>query len=89
MLTSHTLLVASTVATERSFSRGRILLSHLRNRLRATTVRALMCFGDWCRLGLVREHDLVEVVSGRNTTADAPITQATEYNFLVNFNDVD
>lgn len=41
--------LALSVAVEHSFSCGRILISHLRNRLRANTICALMCFGDWCR----------------------------------------
>lgn len=56
------MFLASTVAVERSFSRGRILLNHLRNRLRGATVRALMCFGDWCRQGLVDDGELVVVI---------------------------
>ncbi len=43
---------------ERSFSRGRILITHLRNRLRAPSIRALMCFGDWCRVGVVSDSEL-------------------------------
>lgn len=58
------LLSATSVSVERSFSRGRILLSHLRNRLRANTVRALMSFGDWCRQDLVDDADMVEVIRG-------------------------
>ena len=43
---------------ERSFSRGRILITHLRNRLRAPSICALMCFGDWCRVGVVSDSEL-------------------------------
>ena len=43
-LTSY---IASTVSVKCSFSRGQILISHLRNCLRSNTIRALMCFGDW------------------------------------------
>lgn len=54
--------VASTVAVERSFSRGRILISHLRNRLRSDTIRALMCFGDWSRLDLFTPRELIDML---------------------------
>ena len=50
---------ASSVGVERSFSRGRILISHLRNRLRAETIRALMCFSDWSREDLFSNEELI------------------------------
>lgn len=53
---------ASTVSVERSFSRGRILISHLRNRLRSNTIQALMCFGDWSRLDLFTPAELLEML---------------------------
>lgn len=58
-----TVILASSVAVERSFSRGRILISHLRNRLRANTIRALMCLGDWCRQNLVSLSELADWLS--------------------------
>lgn len=54
------LSLASSVAVERTFSRGRILISHLRNRLRAETIRALMCFGDWSREDYISNEELVK-----------------------------
>jgi len=54
--------MASTVSVERSFPRGRILISHLRNRLRSDTIHALMCFGDWLRLDLFTPQELVEML---------------------------
>lgn len=53
------LFLASSVSVERGFSRGRILISHLRNRLRSGTVRALMCFGDWSREDFMTNEELV------------------------------
>ncbi|KIP01061.1 hypothetical protein PHLGIDRAFT_38406, partial [Phlebiopsis gigantea 11061_1 CR5-6] len=41
---------ATAVDVERFFSRGRILLSHIRNRLSATSTRALLLVGAWTRL---------------------------------------
>ena len=49
---------ATSVDVERLFSQGRILLPHLRNGLSAASVRALLCLGDWTRLGLVEDDDV-------------------------------
>lgn len=46
---------------ERTFSRGRRLLSHVRSCLNAQTTRAVMCLGDWVRLDLVRSEDVRDV----------------------------
>lgn len=61
------LILASSVAVERTFSRGRILISHLRNRLQAETIRALMCFGDWSREDYISNEELINfLVSDTN-----------------------
>lgn len=49
---------ATAVDVERSFSRGRILINHLRNRLRPASICALMCFGDWCRVQLASDAEM-------------------------------
>ena len=54
---------ATSVAVERVFSRGRILLSHLRNRLSAQSVHALLCLGDWSRLNLISDADIQAITS--------------------------
>ena len=46
---------------ERIFSKGQILLSHIRNRLSAQSIRALMCLGNWSKLGYVRDQDVLAV----------------------------
>lgn len=56
-LTARTLL-ATAVDVERTFSRGRLLLSHVRSQLSAQTTRALLCVGEWSRLDLLREENL-------------------------------
>lgn len=43
------------------FSRGRILLPHLRNRLSPESIRANLCLGAWVREGLVSAEDLREI----------------------------
>lgn len=56
-----TLYIATSVAVERVFSRGRILLSHIRNRLNAQTTRALLCLGSWSLLDLVKDIDVLTI----------------------------
>ena len=43
------------------FSRGHILLPHVRNRLKAQTVQALLCLGEWSRLNLINSDDVREM----------------------------
>ena len=45
---------------ERVFSKGRLLLSHLRNRLESQTTRALLCLGEWSVLGFIDKEDLIK-----------------------------
>ncbi|EIW53734.1 HAT dimerization, partial [Trametes versicolor FP-101664 SS1] len=49
---------ATSVDVERTFSRGRRLLSHVRSRLSAQTTRAVLCLGDWVRWDMVRPEDV-------------------------------
>jgi hypothetical protein len=51
-------LLATSVGVERTFSKGRLLLSHIRNRLSVQSTRALMCLGVWSVLGYVRDRDI-------------------------------
>ena len=51
--------LATAIEVERSFSHGQILINHLRNRLHAPSIQALMCLGDWCCHQLVSNVDLV------------------------------
>ena len=48
---------------ERLFSRGRILLPHLRNCLSSQSICALLCLSSWSRLGFVKDDDIKKVVS--------------------------
>jgi hypothetical protein len=43
------------------FSRGRLILSHVRNRLSAQSTRTLLCVGLWSELGLVESKDIIRV----------------------------
>lgn len=51
--------LATSVDVERVFSTGRLLLSHIRNRLSAQTTRALLCLNNWSKLGLVKDEDVM------------------------------
>jgi hypothetical protein len=53
--------IATSIDVERVFSQGRILMSHIRNRLSSQTARVLMCLGDWSLLGLVKDKDVFAV----------------------------
>ncbi len=53
-------LAATSVDVERVFSKGRLLLSHIRNGLSVQSTRASICLGAWSRIGLVKDNDLME-----------------------------
>lgn len=55
---------ATSVDVERVFSKGRLLLSHVRNRLSVQSTRALMCLGVWSLMGYVKDSD-VKAVTGK------------------------
>jgi hypothetical protein len=50
--------LATTVDVERVFSRGRLVLSHVRNRLTVQSTRASLCVGLWSSIGLVKDGDI-------------------------------
>jgi hypothetical protein len=56
-------LLATSVDVERLFSRGRLLLSHVRSRLTAQSTRALLCLGLWSQLNLIKNEDVLKVTS--------------------------
>ena len=57
------MLLATSVGVERTFSKGRLLLSHIRNCLSVQSTRALMCLGVWSLLGYVRDNDIKAVTA--------------------------
>ena len=59
-MTSFFIISATSVDIERVFSKGRLLLSHVRNRLSVESTRALLCLGAWSRLGFVNSSDIKE-----------------------------
>ena len=52
---------ATSVEVERVFSRGRLLLSHVRSALSPASTRAVLCLGQWSLLDLVHKDDLEAV----------------------------
>ena len=54
---------ASSIAVERVFSEGRLLISHVCNRLSAQSTRALLCLGYWSKLGYIKLDDLKAAAS--------------------------
>ncbi|KAF5335255.1 hypothetical protein D9758_017390 [Tetrapyrgos nigripes] len=47
---------------KRIFSRGRLMLPYVCNRLKVQTTRSLMCLGPWSRLGMIHDDDVKAVV---------------------------
>ena len=52
------MMIATSVDVKRLFSRGRVLLSHTRNRLSSQSIRALLCLGSWSVAGFVKSADV-------------------------------
>jgi hypothetical protein len=48
---------------EHVFSQGRLLISHIRNRLSAQSTRALLCLNAWSKAGFLQSTDLSDVAS--------------------------
>lgn len=61
--TEYFVVTATSVDIERVFSKGRLVLSHVHNRLSVQSTRALMCLGDWSKKGLVHDRDVLQVAS--------------------------
>jgi hypothetical protein len=76
LCSSANLLLATSVDVERVFSYGRLLLSHVRNRLSVDSTRALLCLGAWSRLGFVNKEDLLEAAMLPDVKKDGfPVTR--------------
>lgn len=54
-------VIATSVDVERIFSRGRLVLSHVRSRLSVQSTRALICLGIWSAKGLIKDNDILQV----------------------------
>jgi hypothetical protein len=62
--------IATSTDVERVFSEGRILLSHIRNKLSVQTTCALMCVGNWSSLGYVKDKDIYAVTVQEEVEGD-------------------
>ncbi|KAF8805656.1 hypothetical protein BYT27DRAFT_7104087 [Phlegmacium glaucopus] len=51
-------IVATSVDVERTFSQGRLLLSHVHSRLSVQSMCALLCLGVWSLMGYVKDDDV-------------------------------
>ena len=60
-----TITLATSTAVERVFSQGCQLLSYTRNRMSPSTIRSILCFGNWSRKDLVYMPELVEALDSR------------------------
>ena len=58
MAVDYLSIPATSVDVEHVFSKGRILLSHVRSRLSVQSTWALMCVGAWSLLGFVKDVDV-------------------------------
>lgn len=57
------------------FSQGRIILSHIRNRLSAESTRALLCLWNWSLLGYVKDKDITAVTVLPELVAEEELEQ--------------
>ena len=58
-----TICVATSVDVERTFSKGQLLLSHIRNQLSAKSMRALLCLNNWTKQGYVKQEYFKEAAA--------------------------
>ncbi|KAF7761978.1 hypothetical protein Agabi119p4_9970 [Agaricus bisporus var. burnettii] len=61
---------ASSVDVERLFSRGRVILNHMRNRLDPRMFCAMLCLGEWIGVGVIQYEDLKVAVGGLPDISD-------------------
>ena len=65
-------LLATSVEVERTFSQGRLVLSHVRSQLSVQSTRALLCLGMWSLMGFVRDGDVKAAVVVPELIGDEP-----------------
>jgi len=59
------MVIATSTAVERVFSRGRHLLHFTRNRLAGSALRAHLCLGSWGAHDIYRAEDILVAVGGK------------------------
>lgn len=58
---TNLLLLATSVDVKHIFSCGHLVLSHIRNRLSAETMRAILCVGEWSQASFIQDEDVLAV----------------------------
>ncbi|KIM54869.1 hypothetical protein SCLCIDRAFT_43076, partial [Scleroderma citrinum Foug A] len=61
MTLDYLTIPATSIDVKCLFSKGRILLPHLRNRLSSQSISALLCLGSWSLHGFVKDKDIKNV----------------------------
>ncbi|KAI0711007.1 hypothetical protein C8Q72DRAFT_761267, partial [Fomitopsis betulina] len=51
------------------FSRGHLVLPHIRNGMAVCSIHALLCLSGWVKLDLVRSKDVVAVTAQTDDSA--------------------
>jgi len=80
---SNPYLSATSIDVERLFSKGRLILSHVRNRLSAGTTRELLCLNNWIGQGLVMLDDLKEAASLPEVLDDCQEKEPDEFDLVL------
>jgi hypothetical protein len=80
---SNPYISATSIDVERLFSKGRLILSHVRNRLSAGTTRELLCLNNWIGQGLVMPEDLKEAAGLPEVLDDCPEKEQDEFHLVL------
>lgn len=67
---------------ERVFSKGQLILSHVRNRLSVDTTRALMCLGNWIKQDQVPDN-IFKAASKLPDVKDSDVVEEDEYDTVL------
>ncbi|TFY67078.1 hypothetical protein EVJ58_g1873 [Rhodofomes roseus] len=78
MAISYLTIPATSADVERIFSRGRLVLPHIRNGMSAQSIRAVLCLGDWSKLGFVKDTDILKVTSESDNGAKMFVRGVTD-----------
>ena len=67
-----TILTGTSIDVERVFSQGCLLLPYIRNHLSSESMHALLCLGDWCRCGLMKDSNIKSTALLPDVTSEEP-----------------
>lgn len=71
------------VDVERVFSKGRLILSHICNRLSVETTRALMCLGNWSKQGHIPDNVMKAASKLLDVKSTDILVEADEYDDIL------